>query len=131
MLEIVPNYKYLGVIFRSVSRCDGNIFGDNYDHVANQARKAMYKILKDTKKIGMMPPVVALQLFDSLVLPILEYGSEIWFRNRIIDEIERFQLKFLKIIFGVNCNMSNWAVQAETGRFPLFIRHKVKCLKYW
>ena len=130
-IESVSNYKYLGVLFKPVTRCDGNIFGDAYGHIAKQARKAMFKILKDTKKIGMMPPSVALKLFDSLVLPILEYGSEIWSRNKSIDEIEYIQTKFIKIILGVNNNSSNLAIQAETGRYPLILRQKVKTLKYW
>ena len=130
-LDIVQNYKYLGVLFNSVSRCNSNIFTDAYTHIANQARKAMFKVLKDTKSIGVLPPDVALKLFDSLVLPILEYSSEIWFRNKEINEIESIQIKFIKTILGVHGNTSNLAVLGETGRFPLVIRQKVKSLKYW
>ena len=130
-LDVVKNYKYLGVIFQSISRCDCNLFHDAYLHVACQARKAMFKILKDTKKIGMIPPKVALQLFDSLVLPILEYSSEIWFSNKEIQELEAVHLKFLKIILGVNNNCSTLAVRGETGRYPILIRQKIKTLKFW
>ena len=29
-IDSVSNYKYLGVLFKPVIRCDGNIFGDAY-----------------------------------------------------------------------------------------------------
>ena len=64
-------------------------------------------------------------------MPILEYGSEIWFRNKPVDEIEYVQTKFIKIILGVNHNSSNLVIQAETGRYPLILRQKVKTMKYW
>ena len=47
-LDIVNGYKYLGVLFNSISRYDGNVFKDAYKYIANQGRKAMFKILKDT-----------------------------------------------------------------------------------
>jgi hypothetical protein len=75
ILAIVNNYKYLGVMYKATTRCSSNIFTDSYTYTSNQARKAMFKILKDTKDIGMLPPNVAFYLFDSLVMPILEYGS--------------------------------------------------------
>ena len=96
-----------------------------------QALKAMFKILKDTKDVGKLPPKVAFKLFDSLVLPILEYGSDIWFCNEEIPEIERVHTKFIKIILGVHKNASNLAIYGETGRYPLIVRQKVKALKYW
>ena len=130
-LDIVNNYKYLGIVFRPISRYDGNLFCDAFTHIANQARKAMFKILKDTKKIGMIPPKVALQLFNSLVVPILEYSSEIWFVNKEIKDLEIIQLKFLKIILRVHNNSSSLAVRGETGRYPLLLRQKIKTLKYW
>jgi hypothetical protein len=45
--------------------------------------------------------------------------------------LEKIHTKYLKIILGVHKNVSNIAVYGETGRYPLFIRQKVKVFKYW
>ena len=89
----------------------------------------MYKVLKDTRDIGKLTPRVAFQLFDSLVLPILEYGGELL--NKECKELERVQLKFLKIILGVSSRTSNLGVYGETGRFPLILRRQIKSVKYF
>ena len=44
----------------------------NYD----QARKAMYAVLQKSRKLQ-LPVDIQLQLFDSMVAPILLYGSEV------------------------------------------------------
>ena len=124
-------YKYLGVLFSPINKCNSNVFTDAYKHISTQAFKAVFKILRDTKHIGATPPNVALQLFDSLVLPILEYGSEVWFCNKEILDIEKVQNKFLKIMLGVRNNTSNLATYGECGRFPLLLRQKVRVIKYW
>ena len=82
------------MLFKSISRCNGNVFTDAYSHIANQARKATFKILKDTKSVGILSSGVALKLFDSLVLPNLEYSSEILFNNKDIAELETFSRNF-------------------------------------
>ena len=130
-LDIVDNYKYLGLMFKSVSRCDSNIFSDAFDYIQNQGRKASFKVLKDSKKIGILPPKVAFKLFDALILPILEYGSEIWFQNREVCNIESIHTKYIKTILGVHTNSSNLAVYGECGRYPLIVRQKLKVMKYW
>ena len=131
ILEKVNSYKYLGVLINHIKRCDSNVFSEVFKHVSQQARRAMFKILKDTRHIGMIPPEVAFQLFDALVLPILEYGSEVWFTNKEISKIEKVQMKYLKFILGVQSNTSNLATYGETGRYPLLLRQKVKAVKYW
>ena len=78
ILDTVCNYKYLGVTFRPGSTCRVDIFKDAYQHVSGQAKKAMFKILKDTRDVGRLPPRVAIQLFDAMVTLILEYGSTLF-----------------------------------------------------
>ena len=43
----------------------------------NQACIAMFSLLKKGRKLGLYIDV-QLQLFDSLILPILLYGCEVW-----------------------------------------------------
>ena len=40
----------------------------------------------------MLPPSVALQLFEALVLPIHEYERELWFGCKIYKELEQMNV---------------------------------------
>ena len=78
---------------------------------------------------------MALTLFDSLVLPIISYGSVVWgpllaqkvntnnFKNICNDApIEKLNVKLCKYLLGVHRKSTNDAVRAELGRFPLLIK---------
>ena len=64
-------------------------------------------------------------------MPILLYGSEVWGAYEYIptkksDEwgkftIEAVQLKFIKLLTGVNKSTTNIMVHRETGHYPLTI----------
>ena len=71
-----------------------------------------------------------LKLFDSLILPILKYGCEIWSFSKS-QHAERIHLKFLKQILGVRKRTCSLAVYGELGRVPLSVLHKTRVLKYW
>ena len=71
-----------------------------------------------------------LALFDSMVVPILLYGAEIWgvykFRN-----VDKLHMKFLKSLLGVKRQTPNYAVLGEFGRLPLSVICKQRPLKFW
>ena len=49
-----------------------------YEHLAIQAQKAMYALKENTKSTaGYLPPKLSMKMFDTHILPILEYNSEI------------------------------------------------------
>jgi hypothetical protein len=85
---------------------------------------------KKIRFIGKLNPKMGFQLFDSYVLPVLEYNCEIW-ATRKYESIEKVQLKFLKMLLGVKNSTCTQAVLGETGRFPIALRHKVRIVKYW
>ena len=61
--------------------------------MVDQTRKAMFSILRKSRKLQ-LPVDLQLQLFDSMVVPILLYGSEITgFEN--FDVLERLCTQFL------------------------------------
>ena len=63
---------------------------------------------------------VSFKLFDSRILPILCYGSELWgFKYR--KDIERVQIDYCKFILGVGKSTHSAAVLGECGRQPLYI----------
>ena len=72
-----------------------------------------------------------IRLFYSHILPILDYGSEIWYKGSGIKELEHVQLWFLKSSLGIKPQSSNLITYGETGRFPLLARQQDFVLKYW
>jgi len=111
-----------------VFNCNGS-FTKAKKCLHDQATRAMYALINKCKKL-MLPIDIQLQLFDSMVIPILTYGSEVWgFENLSI--INKVYHKFLKITLGVNNNTCNNMVYGELGRFPIGIHIQVKMLNYW
>ena len=130
-LEICNQYKYLGVVFNSISRRDGNPFREMVKYTADKALKACFVALNKCKSLGDVTPKISLQMFDSFVLPVLEYGCEIWADGKQKQALESIQLKYLKRMLRVKDSTCTVAVYAETGRSPLWIRQKVRVVKYW
>ena len=108
-----------------------NIHSKMYQNLATQAQRALH-LLNDNIKttVGFLAPKLALKMFDTHVLPILEQNSEMWFSNKKIDEVEKIQLKFLKNILGVRNQTSTVGILADTERYPLIVRQHVSAIKY-
>ena len=123
-LEIVEDYKYLGVIFNY----NGN-FKKNSNSLITQAKKAMYTVISKCRRYN-LPIDIQIQLFDSMVLPILLYGAEVW-GIKEFKEIEKLHLKFLKHCLGICNSTCNNMVYGELGRFPLEIKIKIRIISYW
>jgi hypothetical protein len=69
-------------------------------------------------------------MFDSMIEPILLYGSEVWgYEN--LKVIEQIQLKFCKRILKVRNTTPNFMIYGELGRFPLEIRVKLRMIAFW
>ena len=92
-LEICESYKYLGLWCSN----SPNIFAKNYTYLSEQAKKALYAIKSyTTPSLGKLHPNLALKLFDSLISPILMYGSEILYNGREQNDFEKIHLSYLK-----------------------------------
>ena len=100
-------------------------------YITDKARKAIFATVRKCASAGLLTPKVALELFDTNVLPVLNYASEFWCKERDIVEVERVQLKFLKYVLGVKISTCSLAVYGELVRFPIHLQHMVKLLKYW
>jgi hypothetical protein len=65
----------------------------------------MFIVLKKARKLN-LPIDMQLELFDTMVVPILLYGAEMWgFENCNI--IENFQMQFSKTILKVKKKYSS------------------------
>lgn len=127
-IENVNTYKYLGHVLCS----NKSIHRSMPTYIASQAKKALFALQSKSKpKLGYITPPLALKMFDTYILPILEYGSPIWSKVGPIQDLEKIQLGYLKTMLGVRKQTPTLAIYAETGRFPLHIRQMVDIMKYW
>ena len=88
VIEIVDSYSYL----RLVMNYNGS-FVKAKSKLIDQARRALFVVIYRHIKIQPISVDLQLKLFDSLVEPILLYGSEVWrFENTC--SLEKIHLQF-------------------------------------
>ena len=68
---------------------------------------------------------VKFEIFDSQILPILIYGSEIWSTESEIV------LECVQQLLGIKPQTSMLTVYGETSHFPLVLRQRLNVVKYW
>ena len=123
-IEIVDHFKYLGVtLFKN-----GN-WNRTQKCLSQHASFALYKLFTVFKGIE-LPIPQKLNLFDTLVSPILNYLSEIWGMHSASD-IEMIHTKFLRFILGVKKSTNLAALYGELGRIPFIVLRKINMIKYW
>ena len=136
VLEISDRYCYLGILFVPSGK-----FSKACEKLCEQARKAIFKLKTWDLRNNV---TTALKLFQTLIQPILLYGSEAWapfvIKNseklnfmHVCDTLpqEKIFLKFCKYLLGVNKHATNAAVRGELGTFPLLIPALSHCISYW
>ena len=71
-----------------------------------------------------------LQVFDTYVSSILNYGCEIWGFNMAKD-VEKVHMDFCKRILKVKKCTPNYMLYSELGRYPMALTRKLRMIKYW
>ena len=72
-LTVATKISYLGLVFTTN--------GQNYQTqlaLSEQANKAVFQLHKNISSFSSMPVSNILDIFDKLIVPILNYGSEVW-----------------------------------------------------
>ena len=136
IIEIVKQYCYLGIEF-----CASGTFTAAINKQKDQANKALFKLRQYPVNNNVS---LSMKLFNSLINPILSYGSEAWspFLLKGLNSnnfyhlcervaIETTHVKFCKYVLGVHRKATNAAVRAELGSYPLLIETICKSVKYW
>ena len=140
-LEVVEEYQYLGIKLKPSGSFKFAV-SELFDK-ANRAWFAISNVLYQHKKIAVKK---ALQLFDSLIRPIILYAVELWLpfimpkkglenESCLFKFWENFQPKVLnqkigRLVLSVHRKCSRLAVLGELGRFPVLIPAIKLCLKY-
>ena len=115
-LELVKEYKYLGLTVT----CNGKL---NYaaEILAQKARKAFFGLKANIPSSDSLSVQKWLKLYNSMITPIITYGSEIWIADHKINienlhnlSFEKMQNMIMKQILGVHGKtpnllfMQNW-----------------------
>ena len=128
-IEETDSYKYLGTFISNQK----DRYADNIKYMRNKAMRSIAS-LRDKIRRSLKNHVsfrLLMKMFDSHILPILDYGSEVWFTGNNIKDLEYVQLWFLKTSLGIKTQSSNLITYGDTGRFPLLLRQQDFILKYW
>ena len=72
-VEVVSFYKYLGMYFTPKL-----VWSKTKDMLSKQALKAISNIIRYQRNFGRFESKDMFKIFDTVVRPILCYGSEIW-----------------------------------------------------
>ena len=124
-LSIVSTLSYLGIVFST-----GGSFSECHKTLAGQALKAIFKLNRYLYNFTNITPRHRLELFDKLVTPILNYGSEVWGFGQT-KQIERIHRLFCKQLLGVKTATQNDFVYGELGRTNYYTRRIYIIIKYW
>ena len=99
--------------------------------LAAAAKKAMHAMRRRCIFLGLSDPASICKLFDTLVLPILSYGCEVWAVDpRAVECAEKLHRQFLKQLLGVRNSTSSMVVLAELGRYPVRFHFWQQILRY-
>ena len=123
-IDVVFGFEYLGQYFNYNNR-----FNVSQKHQYDKASRAMFSLLKKSKKL-MLPLDVQIELFDRLITPILLYGCEVWCPS-MTDLASKLQLRFYKIILKLRRTTPTRMVYGETGQFPMEVQAKSRMLSFW
>ena len=96
-----------------------------------QARKATYNILNKIKQIGDITPKHLFYLYQSMIQPILTFGSENWGINvKSCEMVDKFFNWFARLVLRVKsttCNMMTWG---ECGVIPPSVYCHINVITY-
>ena len=124
VVECVDRYKYLGFVFHATK---GLHFGT--EALMAVARKALFAMRLRCALLGIRDPALQRKLFDTLVLPILSYGCEVWGVDaKCGAAAEALHKGLMKSLLGVRKSVATHLVLAELGRFPLQISFWLRIL---
>lgn len=124
VLENVKEFKYLGVTFSKL-----NNFKTTKAQLKQQATKAMYFVLAKSKDNNLSIEC-KLKMFESMVLPILLYGCEVWGygKNDICDAV---QINFFRHILPTKKSTPLFMLYGELGKVPVELNIHRRMVCYW
>ena len=124
-VEVVTSYKYLGIIM------DEHLtFNQCIETLSSSAGRALSGIISKRKFVKDLGFKTYTQLFNSGVVPILEYGSGVWGGNPA-KPCQVIQNKALRYFLGVHRFAPTAAIHSETGWMNAKYRRQICIIRLW
>ena len=128
-IAVTNSYTYLGVEISNTLH-----FAKATDALYKKGLKALFGIYScidvhaDQNNIPLF-----LKLFDSLIKPIILYGSEVWgcSSTSLNGPINKFTNKFYRTLLGSRRCSSTAGIHCELGRSPIHVSIQQAMIKYW
>ena len=143
-INSVREYCYLGITFSLTGSLN------NAQQKLHQKGLRSYFSLKKMVDVGSLRKTVLFKLFDSLIVPVVGYGCQVWLpethlfksldhhpsHNSVLqaiskDPLENLHLAFMKWSLGVSRKTSNAPIWGDTGRYPLGIELSKQVFNYF
>lgn len=115
-------YQYLGL--RLQANCK---MGPAVGELLLKGKRAVFALRQRCKELGIRNPYLELELMDALVVPIWNYGCEVWEVGRSsnvdwdTDDFERAHRAFLREMLRLRKSTPSMAILGEVGRWPLLL----------
>ena len=98
-IEMTESYKYLGI---EVSNNNRTRWKEYIERVTTTARKRANMLRRNGCSHGFISAEASRHLFRSMVVPIWEYGTELWYAStRQLHELENIQGEFALAALGL------------------------------
>ena len=92
----------------------GDIFRENYDYLCSQTRKAIFGLKHRLKPFGTLPPRVHIHMYETLIRPILVYGSDVWgSQSQGTSAVDKIFFRYMRCIHQVKSTTSNISYMRE------------------
>jgi hypothetical protein len=125
LLEVVSNYRYLGVIVSE--HLDQQVIGNT---LADGATRALGKLLSKyylNKGLGLK---MYTKFYDTCISPIMDYCSGVWGYDHN-NKLHAIHLRTMRCYLGVNKYATKVAIEGELGWAAPQIRRMLNMLRLW
>ena len=116
-IKSCSEYTYLGILLTPA----GTSFKNAQNELVKKARKSMFGYLKEINIFQGVQSKTMLKLFNTLVIPILTYNSEIWGSFMKPKQLRNFDT-FIKNLF--DDKMAHEILQLKSGKSTLGVYKK-------
>ena len=99
------------------------MYSNNYRFVYDKSHRAVFSVKRKLKFIQSLAPSILFDMFDTIMRPILTYGSDVWGLSKTgIDVVDKVFLNVARCtLIIVKATTCNTIVYGECGRYPLSV----------
>ncbi|CAG2241951.1 unnamed protein product [Mytilus edulis] len=124
-LETVSKYRYLGLVIN-----ENLDYKETTNELVSSGSRSLGSLVSKYYAMDGMDFDTYTKIFDSTVLPILEYGSGVWGHKRY-DSLERLQYRAIRTFLGVSLTTPIPAITGDMGWYPIHHRIQVNIVRLY